>query len=523
MRIACIQTPAFALSQAAAAARYLLDTVESALSTTPAPDLVLLPEVAYPAYYLAEAPGLQQLDGYLSRVGAPTLEEFAAQLSRLAARHGAYVAAGLALAGPGTSFQNAMVLYDRGGQEVTRVGKQFLWHFDGCWFDQGAPPPVVAVDEIPVGLFICCDGRAPEIPRRLAVAGAQLFLDSTNWVTSGRDSANLPNAQPDYMMRVRAMENGCWFAAANKVGREADSIVYCGKSCIIAPDGRVVAMASTDRPEVLVAEIPEGPEGLLGAGNGGLTARRPGKYHRLSAARPAPLPDPSPAPAPYVAVVQVSDGDSDIARLLGDLRIHGAQIAVLPEGEQPLSHWQAATRSADLWVLATGVEDGQKIAWLLRRGEVLGRSAKGHIGRADAANGLKAGHAEPALFETPFGRIGVVIGEDGLVPEVVRGLALAGADIIAWPHRLTEAWQEAFVRTRAAENRVFVAAAGRAVPGGEAMIADPAGIVLARTFPGGPSGCGCHLHPCGGAAQGDRSRDQCNGGSALPGTRLDRF
>jgi len=482
VRIACLQTPAFSLDQAPDAARHLLGAIGGALRAVPRPDLLLLPEVAYPSYYLPGIASAADLDARLAAMGAPTAAEFACSLSRKAAEGGVYIAAGLALGRPDGALENAMVLYDREGKLINRVGKQFLWHFDACWFAPGAPPPITEVDGVPTGLFICCDARAPEIPRRLALAGAQLMLDSTNWVTSGRDPRNLPNAQPDYMMRVRALENGIWFAAANKVGREADSIVYCGKSCVIGPDGTVQGMASCDQPETLIVEIPVSPGGLVGAGRGGLVTRRPGEYRRLGGTPEVPAVEP--APAPYVAVVQVPDDDARLPALLADLAVHGADLVVLPAGDRPLSDLVAASRAAPVLLLGTGREDSRRTALLLHAGREVGRYDQGHLSDADRAAGLVQGPAEPPVFATPIGRIGVMIGEDGLVPEVARGLALAGADLIAWPHRLTEPWMEPFVRTRAAENRVFVAAAGPAEPGGESLVADPAGLPLARTFPG---------------------------------------
>lgn len=477
MRIACLQTPAFALGQAPEAARYLTAAVEGALKARP--DLLLLPEIAYPSYYLPGIRTAVDLDARLTAQGAPTPTEFAAFLGRLAAEHGVYIAAGLALGRPDGALENALVLYDREGRLICQAGKQFLWHFDACTFAPGAAPPVVAVDGVKTGLFICCDARAPEIPRRLAVGGAQLLLDATNWVTSGRDPKNLPNAQPDYMMRVRALENGVFFAAANKVGREADTIVYCGKSCVIGPDGAVLAMASCDQPETLIAEL---PAGLAGAGGGGLVARRPGSYRRLLSEPAAP---PGPAPTPYVAVAQVPDDEARLPDLLADLGIHGAKIVVLPESDRPLPELIAAAAASPLLVVATGRQGARRTALLLQHGEVLGSYDQGHLSPHDRAQGLTPGaSAEPPVFETPCGRIGIMIGEDGLVPEVGRGFALAGADLIAWPHRFANSWLEAFARTRAAENRVFVAAAGPAAPGMESLVVDPGGVPMARTFPG---------------------------------------
>ncbi|HEY3288730.1 MAG TPA: carbon-nitrogen hydrolase family protein [Anaerolineae bacterium] len=68
------------------------------------------------------------------------------------------------------------------------------------------------------------------------------------------------------------------------------------------------------------------------------------------------------------------------------------------------------------------------------------------------------------VFDTPLGRIGMLICYDLRFPEAARLLALRGADIIAlptnWPTGADSA-PEYMVRARAFENRVFVVACNR--------------------------------------------------------------
>lgn len=94
-----------------------------------------------------------------------------------------------------------------------------------------------------------------------------------------------------------------------------------------------------------------------------------------------------------------------------------------------------------------------------------------------------------ALVKTPCGTIGVAICYEAGFPEVVRDLALRGADIIAIPaafgRRRLYAW-ELLTRSRALENGCFVAAAGLTGtnPGGVdfagySRIISPTGDILA--------------------------------------------
>jgi predicted amidohydrolase len=90
----------------------------------------------------------------------------------------------------------------------------------------------------------------------LSLEGADILIDLTNWVTSGFDKKSLTNPQVEYMIPTRALENRVWIIAANKVGMEAKTILYCGKSGIFTPDGKVAKIASSCQEEILVYEIP---------------------------------------------------------------------------------------------------------------------------------------------------------------------------------------------------------------------------------------------------------------------------
>src|SRR3990172_9156286 len=85
----------------------------------------------------------------------------------------------------------------------------------------------------------------------------------------------------------------------------------------------------------------------------------------------------------------------------------------------------------------------------------------------------------PPVIATPAGRVGLLIGAEGLVPELARGLMLRGADTIAWSTAALPYDLVPLARARADENRVYVAAAAPRDPRGGALIVDPAGTVIA--------------------------------------------
>ena len=111
----------------------------------------------------------------------------------------------------------------------------------------------------------------------------------------------------------------------------------------------------------------------------------------------------------------------------------------------------------------------------------------------EEARWFAAGEAPAPVVDTPFGRIGLAICYDLEFPELTRGLALQGAQLLAipanWPHDAAppdgRPVLHALAATTAYLNRVFVAVCDRCgtergceFEGGSA-IAGPAGALLA--------------------------------------------
>jgi predicted amidohydrolase len=98
-----------------------------------------------------------------------------------------------------------------------------------------------------LGMLICYDLRFPEPARVLGLAGAQAILLPTAWPQAAR-------LYPDHVARTRAAENGIFIVAADHVGEERGGR-YLGRSLIVGPDGEVVAEASPDDEEMLMADL----------------------------------------------------------------------------------------------------------------------------------------------------------------------------------------------------------------------------------------------------------------------------
>lgn len=113
-----------------------------------------------------------------------------------------------------------------------------------------------------IGVLICWDQWYPEAARLTALQGAEVLLYPTaiGWLQA--EKAEFGERQQEsweIIQRSHAVANGCYVAAPNRVGREApnggDGIEFWGRSFIAGPSGELLARASTDREEVLVAEV----------------------------------------------------------------------------------------------------------------------------------------------------------------------------------------------------------------------------------------------------------------------------
>jgi predicted amidohydrolase len=85
-------------------------------------------------------------------------------------------------------------------------------------------------------------------------------------------------------------------------------------------------------------------------------------------------------------------------------------------------------------------------------GKVAGKYRKCSLPRSEVEAGVTPGHEYP-VFQTRFGKVGMMVCYDGFFPEVARQLTLNGAEVIAWP-----VWgcNPLLAKARACENHVYV-------------------------------------------------------------------
>jgi 5-aminopentanamidase len=171
-------------------------------------------------------------------------------VARIARQHRIAIAYGHPERAPGGRPYNAATLI---GPDGVARGRHRKMHLFGdldqeLFVPNGSPPAAFDFDGARVGMLICYDVEFPEAVRRLAVDGARAVLVPTANMTGYEDVQRI-------LVRARALENGCGVVYANYCGADA-LLEYGGLSVICGPGGEVLAQASADHEELLIADLP---------------------------------------------------------------------------------------------------------------------------------------------------------------------------------------------------------------------------------------------------------------------------
>jgi beta-ureidopropionase len=214
--------------------------------------VLCLQELFYGPYFCAE----QQARWYeLTEPvpGGPTL----ARMQRLARRHRMVLIVPVYEAEmPGVYFNTAAV-FDADGRYLGKYRKHHIPHcHPGFWekfyFTPGNTGyPVFQTRYARIGVYICYDRHFPEGARILGLNGAEIVFNPSATV------AGLSEYLWELEQPAHAVANGYFVAAINRVGTEAPWKIgeFYGKSYFCNPRGKIVAQASRNKDEVLVADL----------------------------------------------------------------------------------------------------------------------------------------------------------------------------------------------------------------------------------------------------------------------------
>ncbi len=156
----------------------------------------------------------------------------------------------------GLYFNTAAVI-DGDGRYLGKYRKNHIPHcHPGFWEKFYFTPgdlgyPVFETRHARVGVYICYDRHFPEGARILGLNGAEIVFNPSATV------AGLSEYLWELEQPAHAVANGYYVGAINRVGHEKpwDIGEFYGKSYFCNPRGKIVAQASRDKDEVLVADL----------------------------------------------------------------------------------------------------------------------------------------------------------------------------------------------------------------------------------------------------------------------------
>ena len=241
-----------------------LDAIESGLRAAAArgAQLVLLQEL-HNGPYFCQHENTTEFDRAEPVPGPSTT-----RLGALAAELQLVVVASLFERRAAGIYHNTAVVFDRAKDICGKYRKMHIpddpAFYEKFYFtpgDLGFEPIATSVGKL--GVLVCWDQWYPEAARLMALAGADLLLYPTAIGWDPADDVAEKSRQRDAWITVQrghAVANGLPLLACNRTGHEPSADAGCGidfwgSSFVAGPQGEMLAQASTDMPELLVADI----------------------------------------------------------------------------------------------------------------------------------------------------------------------------------------------------------------------------------------------------------------------------
>jgi N-carbamoylputrescine amidase len=224
--------------------------------------LVLLQELHNGAYF-CQHQDVCEFDA-AEAIPGPSTE----RLGALAKQHGVVIVSSLFERRAAGLYHNTAVVLEKDGSIAGKYRKMHIPDDPGFnekfYFtpgDLGFHPIDTSAGRL--GVLVCWDQWYPEAARLMALAGAELLLYPTaiGWDPGDEDDEKARQRQAWLLShRGHAVANGLPVLSCNRVGHEASpvggrGIDFWGSSHVLGPQGEFIAEASSDAPELLVADV----------------------------------------------------------------------------------------------------------------------------------------------------------------------------------------------------------------------------------------------------------------------------
>lgn len=207
---------------------------DAMIDNAPEADLYILPEM-FSTGFAADPEGMAESEN------GKTVE----WMRRKAVAKDAAIAGSLAIKS-GERYFNRLYFVKPDG-EVTTYDKRHLFSYAGenLHYTRGEERVIVEWRSVRIMLQVCYDLRFPVFSRNHGDYDMIIYVAS--WPTSRIKVW-------DTLLHARALENQCYVAGVNRVGRDPNC-EYCGNSLIISPYGGNLAVCGSGEESAKMAEI----------------------------------------------------------------------------------------------------------------------------------------------------------------------------------------------------------------------------------------------------------------------------
>src|ERR1041385_4823468 len=153
-------------------------------------------------------------------------------------------------------YYNTAAVVDADGSYLGKYRKHHIPQTSGFWEKYFFRPgnlgyPTFQTKYARIGVYICYDRHFPEGARALGLNGAEIVYNPSATV-AGLSEYLWKLEQP-----AHAVANGYFVGAINRVGKEAPWNIgdFYGQSYFCDPRGQMLAVASRDKDELIVADL----------------------------------------------------------------------------------------------------------------------------------------------------------------------------------------------------------------------------------------------------------------------------
>jgi N-carbamoylputrescine amidase len=198
-------------------------------------------------------------------IPGPSTEAFC----RLAKKHRVVIIASLFEKRAAGVYHNTAVIIDADGTLLGRYRKMHIpddpLYYEKFYFTPGDLGfKAWQTRYAKIGVLICWDQWYPEAARLTALQGAEILFYPTaiGWHPGEKKKYGIKQHSAwETVQRAHAVANGCYVAAANRVGHEilgkvgGAGIEFWGQSFVAGTSGEMLVKAGSNEEEVLLADV----------------------------------------------------------------------------------------------------------------------------------------------------------------------------------------------------------------------------------------------------------------------------